>query len=334
METYIIAEIAQAHDGSLGIAHSYIEALKGTGVNAVKFQTHIAEAESSTFEPFRVKFSYEDKTRYDYWKRMEFSTEDWIGLKKHCDDAGVEFISSPFSNAAVDLLEKAGVSKYKIGSGEVTNFLLLEKVAKTGKEIILSSGLSPLRELAESIQFLNGFRNKLSLLQCTTEYPAKPESWGLNQIAELKSYFNLPVGFSDHSGNIYAGLAAAAVGADILEFHVVFDKKMFGPDSMASITIDEVNKLTEGVKQINSSISINLRKEFYSPDGSLKKMFEKSLSVNKDLPEGHIIEFSDLEAKKPRDYGIDAKLYKGVIGKRLNKCKNKWEFLREEDLSK
>lgn len=103
---FLIAEIGQAHEGSLGIAHSYIDALATTGVNAVKFQTHIAHAESSEFEPFRVKFSYEDDTRYDYWKRMEFSAEQWAGLKQHCDDKGLEFISSPFSNAAVDLLEK------------------------------------------------------------------------------------------------------------------------------------------------------------------------------------------------------------------------------------
>ncbi len=102
---FIIAEIAQAHEGSLGIAHSYIDALANAGVDAVKFQTHIAEAESSDFEPFRVKFSYEDETRFDYWKRMEFTLEQWQGLKTHCEEKGVEFISSPFSCAAVELLE-------------------------------------------------------------------------------------------------------------------------------------------------------------------------------------------------------------------------------------
>ena len=110
---FIIAEIAQAHEGSLGIAHSYIDALSETGVNAVKFQTHIAEAESSVFEPFRVKFSYEDNTRIDYWKRMEFTPEQWKGLKEHCDEVGLEFMSSPFSLAAVELLESVGIQKGK-----------------------------------------------------------------------------------------------------------------------------------------------------------------------------------------------------------------------------
>src|SRR5665647_2102235 len=120
---YIIAEIAQAHDGSLGIAHSYIDALASTGVNAVKFQTHIAHAESSSFEPFRVKFSYEDETRFDYWHRMEFTKEQWAGIKLHCEEKGLEFISSPFSCAAVDLLENLQVKKYKIGSGEVLSLI-------------------------------------------------------------------------------------------------------------------------------------------------------------------------------------------------------------------
>ena len=124
----MIAEIGQAHDGSLGIVHSYIDAISKTGVDAIKFQTHIAEAESSKFEPFRVNFSYQDKSRFDYWTRMEFDLNEWIGIKKHCDEVGLDFISSPFSQSAVDLLEKVNVTKYKIGSGEVNNILMLEKI--------------------------------------------------------------------------------------------------------------------------------------------------------------------------------------------------------------
>ena len=117
-----MAEIGQAHEGSLGILHSYIDALSDTGIDAIKFQTHIAEAESSEYEPFRVEFSYEDKTRFDYWKRMEFSLSQWTGIREHCDEVGLEFISSPFSNMAVDWLEEIGVQEYKIGSGEVSNY--------------------------------------------------------------------------------------------------------------------------------------------------------------------------------------------------------------------
>jgi N,N'-diacetyllegionaminate synthase len=150
----IIAEIAQAHDGSLETCHAYIDALATTGVDAIKFQTHIAEAESSIHEPFRVKFSKQDATRMDYWRRMEFSEEQWHGLKTHCDAVGLEFISSPFSNAAVDMLERVEVKRYKIGSGEVTNFLMLQKIAQTGKPILLSSGMSSFEEFDLTLTFL------------------------------------------------------------------------------------------------------------------------------------------------------------------------------------
>ena len=172
---FIIAEIGQAHEGSLGILHSYIDAIANTGVNAIKFQTHIAEAESSLHEPFRVKFSYEDKTRFDYWKRMEFDIEQWKEIKNHCDKVGLEFMSSPFSNAAVDLLENVGIKRYKIGSGEVNNLLLLEKIIKTKKPIIISSGMSSLEELDQTVAFLKLKKATFSILQCTTSYPTKPE---------------------------------------------------------------------------------------------------------------------------------------------------------------
>jgi N,N'-diacetyllegionaminate synthase len=164
---FIIAEIAQAHDGSLGILHSYIDAVSDTGADAIKFQVHIAEAESSEFEPFRVNFSYIDKTRYDYWKRMEFSLTQWQEIKEHCEKRNLEFICSPFSLAAVDLLEQIEIKKYKIGSGEVSNLLMLEKIAKTNKDIILSSGMSSFQDLDNTVNFIKSFGNKLAILQCT-----------------------------------------------------------------------------------------------------------------------------------------------------------------------
>jgi len=330
---FIIAEIAQAHDGSLGILHSYIDALAKAGVDAIKFQTHIAEAESSEHEPFRVNFSYEDKTRYDYWERMGFTFAQWKEIKEHCDEAGVEFISSPFSNAAVDLLEKVGVKRYKIGSGEVNNLLMLEKIARTGKPIILSSGMSSFDEINESVEFLKQRGIETSILQCTTAYPTEPKEWGLDVMDELKERFKLRTGFSDHSGDVYACLAAAARGAEILEFHAVFDKRMFGPDASASMDIDEISFMVKGVRQICESLELKVDKDDNSKFDTLKGIFEKSLALNKDLLEGHILSFDDLEAKKPKGYGLDASQYESMIGKRLNKDMKKWDFLNLGDIN-
>ncbi|MBL4708658.1 MAG: N-acetylneuraminate synthase family protein [Flavobacteriales bacterium] len=330
---FLIAEVGQAHDGSLGILHSYIDAVSKTGVDAIKFQTHIAEAESSLDEPFRVKFSYEDKTRFDYWKRMSFSKQQWIEIKMHCEEVGLEFISSPFSIAAVDLLEELGVKRYKIGSGETSNLLMLEEIAKTGKPIILSSGMSSYDELQATVDFLKPFGNELTILQCTTAYPTSAENVGLNVITELKSKFKeLKIGFSDHSGLIYPCIAAATLGAEVLEFHVVFDQRMFGPDAKSSLSIDEVSELVKGVRFIETAVNNPVNKNDLTPYVELKNIFEKSLAVNKKLAKGHCLTKADLEAKKPSGKGIAARDFNKVIGMQLQEEKEAYSFLNLSDL--
>lgn len=331
---YLIAEIGQAHEGSLGILYSYIDAIAQTGVNAIKFQMHIAEAESSEHEPFRVQFSLVDNTRFDYWKRMGFSLEQWEGIKRHCDSVGLDFICSPFSNLAVDWLEEIGIKYYKIGSGEVNNFLILEKIAQTGKPVILSSGMSSYAELDQTVDFLKERKVNFSILQCTTAYPTVPEHYGLNVIQELKDRYKVPVGFSDHSARIETCIAATALGASILEFHVVFDRQLFGPDAKASLTIQETKDLVLAVKNVATAISNPIDKNNNSNFFELKQIFEKSLAVNKKLPKNHVITFDDLEAKKPKGFGVDAMRFQEVIGKVLNRDLDQWDFLNEGDLLK
>ncbi|MBS3993934.1 MAG: N-acetylneuraminate synthase family protein [Bacteroidetes bacterium] len=332
-EILIIAEIAQAHDGSIARAHQYIEALAKTGVDSVKFQVHIAEAESSAYEPFRVQLSSADKTRYDYWKRMEFTKTEWKALKKHCNDLGVEFLASPFSNAAVDLLEQLGVKRYKVGSGEVSNWLMLEKIAQTGKPLILSTGMSSWEELDKTVSFLKNRKVDFSILQCTTAYPTQPEQYGLNMISELKKRYQITVGYSDHSAKVETCIAAAALGAEILEFHAVFDQNEIGPDATSSLTIDEITVLVKGVRNIKTALDNPVNKNSIEQYQELKTMFGKSLAVNKTLPKGHILAFNDLEAKKPAGYGIPAQQFQRLIGMKLGVDKNQWDFLKEEDVS-
>ncbi len=329
---YYIAEIGQAHEGSLGILHSYIDALAITGVHAVKFQMHIAAAESSEHEPFRVKFSYEDVTRFDYWKRMEFTLDQWKEIKQHCDAVGLDFICSPFSNLAVDLLEEIGVTSYKIGSGEVTNLLLLEKIAQTGKPLILSSGMSSLTELDATVAFLRAKKVPFSILQCTTSYPTQPEQFGFNVIQELKERYQVTVGFSDHSAKVSTNIAAVALGAEIIEFHVVFDRRMFGPDAKSSLIIDEISQLVEGCNTVYKAKQHPVNKNDNSNFTALKTIFEKSLAINKELRKGHVLTFEDLEAKKPKGFGIDAAKFQEVIGRKLSENLKQWDFLNEGDL--
>ena len=183
----VIGEVGQAHDGSLGTAHAFVDAIAAAGADAVKFQTHIAAAESRTDEPWRVRFSYEDETRYEYWQRMQFSAEAWSGLRRHAEDRGLAFLSSPFSLEAVDLLRRVGVAAWKIASGEVANPLLLDAVAQTGQAVLLSSGMSVWVELDDAVERLRaGGAGLLAILQCTSAYPLAPEQLGLNVLAEIR----------------------------------------------------------------------------------------------------------------------------------------------------
>ena len=176
----IVAEIAQAYDGSLGQAHAYSDAVANAGADAIKFQTHIAAAESTPAEPWRVKFSQQDESRYDYWRRMEFTPEQWAGLKCHADERGLIFLSSPFSLEAVELLDKLNVAAWKVASGEVTNWPMLERMAELKRPFLLSTGMSSPAEINQLVGWLLQQELTYVLLQCTTAYPCPPEKIGLN----------------------------------------------------------------------------------------------------------------------------------------------------------
>ena len=329
--TYIIAEIGQAHDGSLGILHSYIDAVSKTGVDAIKFQTHIAEAESSALEPFRVNFTYEDNTRFDYWKRMSFTYEQWQGIKAHCDEVGLTFLSTPFSNLAVEWLDALNMSMYKVGSGDVSNYLMLDKIATIGKPIILSSGLSNMSDIDASIAFLSDYDVDVSVLQCTTKYPTQPLDIGLNVMSDIRAKYSIKTGLSDHSGTIYPALAACALGADFIEIHTVFDKNMFGPDALSSLTLIELKELVNGIRCIDTMLESPVDKTKSSLDPSLKTMFGKTLCINKDKKLGDIIVIDDLDGKKPAGQGMSVTDFRLVVGKALTRDVQQWEFIKEAD---
>ena len=328
----IIAEIGLAHDGSIGIAHSYIDALSDSGVDVIKFQTHIAEAESSKYEKFRVKFSYKDKTRFDYWKRTEFSIDEWVGLKKHVEEKNMEFMSTATCIESFDLLEKIGVKQYKVGSGDTNNYLLLEKIASTGKPIIISNGMASQKEIDKTVSFLKNKKSKISLLQCYTSYPTLPKQWGLNEIPLLKKKYDIPIGFSDHSGNIYSSLAATALGAEIIEFHVCFDKEIFGPDTKSSLTISQVKNLTAGIKEIKDSLSVGSVNKDDKTLNSIKDIFSKSLALKREVKKGNKLTINDLESKKPGNMGIAPYKFKKILGKQLKRNMVKGEFLNLKDI--
>jgi N,N'-diacetyllegionaminate synthase len=313
----IIGEIAQAHDGSLGTAHAFIDAIADTGADAVKFQTHIADAESTPGEPWRVKFSPQDESRYEYWQRMEFTEDQWHGLKAHADDRNLIFLSSPFSIEAFELLSRIGIKAWKIASGEVSNIPLIERIVSTGQPIMLSSGMSTTAELNEVVELIQEHGNDLTLFQCTSAYPVPAEKIGLNMLAEFRQRYECKVGISDHSGTIFTGLAAATLGANAIEVHVTFSREMFGPDVSSSITTSELRQLVNGVKFIHDVISNPIEKDSIALEMQhLRDLFTKSVFARIDLPAGTILKPEHLTVKKPGTF-IPAKQLKELIGCRL-----------------
>lgn len=331
---FIIAEVAQAHDGSLGAAHAYIDAIAATGADAVKFQTHIAEAESSTLEPFRVRFSLQDATRYDYWKRMEFTFDQWKGLASHAADKGLIFLSSPFSVQAVELLEKIGMPAWKIASGEVSNLLLVDRMLATGSPILLSTGMSPMFEVDQVVERIKRHGNPLLVIQCTSKYPVKPEDVGLNMLAEYRERYQTLVGLSDHSGMIYPGLAAATLGASLIEVHVTMSYEQFGPDVPASLTTADLKKLVEGVKFIGQCLNSPVEKDIMAEQlAEMKRIFGQSLVAAINLSAGQEITAASLSSRKPGTI-IPVSQIESVIGKKVTKDIPAGEFIHPEDIQK
>lgn len=313
----LIAEVAQAHDGSLGMAHAFIDAAAKAQADAIKFQTHIAEAESTVHEPWRTRLNTQDSTRLDYWRRMEFSETQWGELKKHAEHEGLLFISSPFSIEAVELLKRVGVAGWKIASGEITNCPMLEAVCDTGLAVILSSGMSPLAEVAKAVAQVQSHGNPLAVLQCTSLYPTPPEAVGLNVLDEFRDRFGCAVGLSDHSAVIFPGLGAAMKGAQVIEVHITLSRDAFGPDVVASLTPQEIAELVRGVRYIEAMLENPVDKSV--PDEqtvSLRAIFMKSLTPARDLAKGTVLERDDLRLKKPGT-GIPADAFEKVIGMRL-----------------
>jgi len=329
---FIIAEVGQAHDGSLGAAHAYIELAREVGVDAIKFQTHIAREESTRDEQFRVKFSYQDATRYDYWQRMEFTPEQWQGLYGHAREAGLEFLSTPFSVAALEMLDAIGVPAWKVGSGEVFNDSLFEAMRSTNKPVLLSTGMSSWQDIADAVKVIEGCGLGYALFQCTSSYPVSLDKVGLNVMQEMRERFRCPVGLSDHSGGVHAGIAALARGADMLEAHIVFDKRCFGPDAPSSLTPDgfaSVVRFRDALWEMDSN---PVDKDAVARDmKAMRKLFSKSVTLREDMPEGTVLTREMLTLKKPGE-GFAPDQLPALVGKRLGRDVRCDRLLRPEDI--
>jgi N,N'-diacetyllegionaminate synthase len=323
--TFIIAEVGNTHEGSLGLAKQFIKAAASCGVDAVKFQTHIFEAESTYDAPNPPYFK--DETRKEYFERTALTLTQYKELKRYCEqECNCEFISSPFSIEAIRLLEEVGVKTYKVPSGEVSNTPFLIELARTGKRVFLSSGMSSWDELDEAVATLrnNGCRD-LTILQCTSEYPCQPENAGLNLLAEFRKRYDCAVGFSDHTLGTSIPVAAVVLGASVIEKHFTLSKLMYGSDAKNSTEPDEFRRLVSDIRSVEKAIHSAVDKNVKVKElANMKQIFEKSIVASRKLHEGDILRFEDLSFKKPGD-GLPARMFTTLIGKRVSKDINKDE---------
>ena len=328
----VIGEVALTHDGSLGLAHAFVDAIANAGADAVKFQTHIAAAESTPSEPFRVKFSRQDETRYDYWKRMEFTEDQWRGLADHARQRGILFLSSPFSVQAIELLDRIGMPLWKIASGETSNTMLLDRILDTRTPVLLSTGMSPIEEIDAAVARVRARDIDVGVFQCTTAYPCPAEKVGLNLIPFYRERYGCWVGLSDHSATIYPGLAAAALGMDMLEVHVALSREMFGPDVIASVTTSELRQLVDGVRFIERMRANPIDKNASAQETApLRTLFTRSLVASADLPAGTVITREHVAIKKPGT-GLPPERLEDIIGRRLARPVTVDQLLAVDDI--
>lgn len=321
----IVAEIAQAHDGSLGAAEAYVRLAAELGADAVKFQTHIASEESSNFDQWRVPFSSQDASRFSYWERMEFTPEQWLHLKNICSGLNIDFVSSPFSVAAVDILERCDVPFYKIASGEVDNRPMLEAIKLTGKPVIISTGLSDQDALTNLVEFFSG--QEIAILHCVSEYPTPANHVKIDNIERLRREFpRCAIGLSDHSGEIYPSLVAMHMGIEVLELHLTFDKRMFGPDTSSSLTPEQFSTIIKGASFISE---MKHQHENDEEKKHMRKLFGRSAFYADNYEIGTIFTSDMIKLKKPGGVGLSYGEVEKLIGSRLATSVSKDELVKK-----
>ncbi len=262
------------------------------------------------------------------WKRIAFSEPQWQGLAEHAREKGLIFLSSPFSREAVDLLERVGMEMWKIASGEIGNLPLLDAMIATGRPILLSSGMSDMVEMDKAVDRVRRAGLPLAVLQCTTAYPCPPERIGLNMIPFFRERYGCSVGLSDHSGTIYPGLAAATLGAEVVEVHVTMSRGMFGPDVPASITMEELRELVDGIRFVERMRASPVDKDAIALEmAPLRAIFTKSLVAREPLPAGTVLTEAHLAGKKPGT-GVPAERLPDFVGRVLRRNLERDEQIR------
>lgn len=327
---FVIAEAGVNHNGDLNIAKEMVDAAVEFGASAIKFQTFKAEKLATKEAPkaeYQKELSQKEESQLDMLKKLELSKEETKDIFNYCEKKRIGYFSTPYGFETASILQELGTPAYKIGSSDIDNYPLLKQIAKYGKPVILSSGMSTLGEIVDSLNWLrDGGCKEIALLHCVTSYPAKFEDVNLRVLQTFQQAFDVPIGFSDHTLGIAVSLAAVALGAKLIEKHFTLDKNMVGPDHKASLEPEEMKSMIDGIRNIEKSLGSPVKRLLPS-EIPIKEVARKSITAAKDIPKGTLITKAMLAVKRPGT-GISPKYWKIIIGR-----KTKADIKKDEMIS-
>jgi N-acetylneuraminate synthase len=332
---FIIAEAGVNHNGSVDLALKLIDSAKASGADAVKFQTFRADqlaTRSAHKAAYQERTTTTTESQFEMLQRLELDVDDHRRLIDYCRKVGIQFLSSPFDEQSADLLAEMDLPLYKIPSGEITNLQFLDHVARKGRPIILSTGMSTLGEIEEAVTVLRtAGNNRLTLLHCVTEYPAPYAEVNLRAMHTLRVAFGLPVGYSDHTPGYEISIAAVALGAEVIEKHFTVDRSLPGPDHAASLEPDELEQMVTAIRHVEVALGDGIKRpaQCELPNISVAR---KSVVASRSLIAGQRLTAEDLDIKRPGN-GIAPRLKPMLIGRTLSAGLEKDEVLRWDHLA-
>ena len=316
---FVIAEAGVNHNGDLNLAHRLVDVAVEAGADAVKFQTFQTEHIISRNAPkadYQLENTGVDESQFDMLKALELPEEVFAQLMAHCQERGILFLSTPFDHESVDILARLDVAAFKVGSGEITNLPLLEKIAGHGKPMIISTGMATIGEVESAVRTAqNAGTQELILLHCVSNYPADPADVNLRAMRTMARAFRLPVGYSDHTEGLEVSLGAVALGAAVIEKHVTLDKSLPGPDHRASLEPDELARMISGIRIVEKSLGHG-RKEPATSEANTTAVARKSLVAKRDLAAGTVLTEEMIDIKRP-GYGLPPSMRLHLVGRSL-----------------
>ncbi|MBN2459177.1 N-acetylneuraminate synthase family protein [Candidatus Woesearchaeota archaeon] len=329
--TFIIAEIGMNHNGDVKLAKKIIKAAADCGCDAAKFQIFTAEKlVTKDAETYGNQDGHLPKYQQEMYKKHELTKDDYNELKQYCDKLGLVFFGSVWDEENADLLEEVGGEIFKFGSMDITHLPLLEHVAKKGKPIMLSVGMSTMDEVEEAVKAIIKHNKKLMLLHCVSSYPAKAEDTSMLSMIALKEKFGFPVGFSDHTPDVLTDTVAVALGANIIEKHFTIDKKLPGVDHFLSFEPHEMKRMVQEVRLVEKMLG---KKELFVKECELetRMMARRSVIAKVNIPKGTVITKDMLIIKRPGT-GLHPRELHNVIGKKAKKHIKEDELIAHEHL--